>query len=207
MAATLPGLPAELLLKIAKCCGYFRRKVHFEKLRTTSKAINETIVRCYGQTWYKQVCVPVAKASLTRLFTVSLGQPTFHVQSIMTSCNPLLCQRSVNYLSESSEADANPWYGNKRTLGDVYTTKIVLEAVNILRLNIAGADAECKRRLCAPAATDTNKSSQQSSARTHYGPDPAEYVVFGRSEPGAWPRLKQSRILQAAQHVCASIPP
>lgn len=82
-----------------------------------------------------------------------------------------------------------------------------LEAVKILRLNIAGADAGCKKNLCAPVAKDTNRSSQKSSARTHYGPDPAKCVVFERSEPGAWPRLKQSRSLQAAQHVCASTPP
>jgi hypothetical protein len=82
-----------------------------------------------------------------------------------------------------------------------------LEAVKILRLNIAGADAGCKKNLCAPAANDTNKSSQHSSARTHYGSNPAKCVVLGRSEPGAWPRLKQSRVLQAAQHACASTPP
>jgi hypothetical protein len=57
MAATLPGLPAELLLKIAECCGHFRRKVHFEKLQTTSKAINEKIVRCYaGRGTSKSAC-------------------------------------------------------------------------------------------------------------------------------------------------------
>jgi hypothetical protein len=68
MAATLPGLPSELLLQIWNCAGPgWVRQQFYKTMRATCRTINEKIVRYYGQTWYKDVVVPFTKVGLLRL--------------------------------------------------------------------------------------------------------------------------------------------
>ncbi|KAH7090761.1 hypothetical protein FB567DRAFT_577966 [Paraphoma chrysanthemicola] len=127
MAATLPGLPAELLLRIAESCAY--RRDQFENLRGTSKKINEKIVRFYGQAYYKEHYMLLTKEGLARLVTISCGQLAFHVQSVTISCSTLLDHREISESSESSSASDNPWYEDIRNSWDGYISRVTFNEV------------------------------------------------------------------------------
>ncbi|KAH7075378.1 hypothetical protein BKA63DRAFT_594795 [Paraphoma chrysanthemicola] len=134
MAATLPGLPAELLLKIIRECDIFGRRAQFQRLRATSKKIDDKIIRFYGQEWYKAVYVRLCDSGLTRLITISQGQLAFHVEAISISCDTLLDEHVFNTSSESSDAKDDPWYEDNQRARYGRNTKIAFDETNFSML-------------------------------------------------------------------------
>lgn len=65
MAATLPGLPAELLLNICELAE--KPRACYEQLRACSKTINNKIVRDYGLRFHKHIEIPLSVAGFERL--------------------------------------------------------------------------------------------------------------------------------------------
>jgi hypothetical protein len=113
MAATLDGLPAELLYMIGDSGSHWKSpQASYEKLRLVCKTIDQKIGRHYGQRWCKDTCVQLDQAGLVRIQAMSRGQIAFHVQTLTISCRTLLTWTYNNESSDSSGTEKDSWLEN-----------------------------------------------------------------------------------------------
>jgi hypothetical protein len=143
MTVNLPGLPAELLLKIVECMPTGRqfeareRLELFAALRATCQEINAKTAYYFGSTYYKSLTVSLQRAGprgMQRLQTISKWDIAVHVQSIKVTTFPLVRYDEVLSDDESTDSVCSGLESNHERRNGKPSTRLIFDkdVVNFL---------------------------------------------------------------------------
>ncbi|KAH4333034.1 hypothetical protein HBI71_104510 [Parastagonospora nodorum] len=130
MAASLPSLPAELLLHIIECGpdprllkgGYRGLPFHISgimpdnqrsmliALRTTCVELNAKLAYFFGSKYLKDIIGSLSEPGLLRLQEISKGPLRVHVQRVTIAVSTLFQQHFYETDSDSTDATQCSWY-------------------------------------------------------------------------------------------------
>jgi hypothetical protein len=111
MAASLPGMPAELLLEIIESEPYAPdQKYLFTTLRATCSQINAKIVYFFGSRYVKHAEFSLSEASFLRLQAHSKSSLSVHLPRITIDGVTLFTERFREYDSDTTDSSQSSWY-------------------------------------------------------------------------------------------------
>jgi len=119
MPPSLPGLPAELLLKIIETEALpEEQKRQFSRLRATCREINAKVVYFFGSKYFKKLKVKLNETGLLRLQAISRGPLRIHVHNMRIDVATLFDQVVFSHDSDTTDASLCSWYSDT-AMGDM----------------------------------------------------------------------------------------
>lgn len=115
MAPTLPDLPTELLVAIARSYKEPWERIMTATLRCTCKQLNEKLVFFFGSIYFANLDVKMDDACITALQLLARGPLGIHVLSLKIYTNTLIQQTETSMQSESSSQSDPSWYSHNET--------------------------------------------------------------------------------------------
>jgi hypothetical protein len=111
MAASLPGLPAELLPRIIESEPTpIAQKPLFNALRGTCLEINAKLVYFFGSRHLKNISFTLDEASFSQLQAISRSSLCLHVQAITIKVTTLFEEDFIEDASDTTDASEGSWY-------------------------------------------------------------------------------------------------
>ncbi|KAI8935012.1 hypothetical protein NX059_008678 [Plenodomus lindquistii] len=130
MAASLPGLPAELLLNIVETERYFwKQRPILATLRALNHETNNKLVDFYGDRHCSHIEVELNRKGILQIQAIARSRLRFHVESIVVECDTILDERSCNPDSESSDAEDCSFYPGRERYTKIKFDEDVAEIV------------------------------------------------------------------------------
>jgi len=122
MAASLPGLPAELLLKIVGYgLPYFQKRA-YTALRATCRELNDKLMYFFCYKYFHRIDVSLNRKQVRQLQAISKGSIAVHVEEIQLGVSTLFKHISVWYEDESTDASLCSWFSETElaNMGSLY---------------------------------------------------------------------------------------
>ena len=120
MAATLPGMPAEILYMVIEkvSTSSLQRVKHryldsrilaFESLRATCRELNAKTLPFFGFMYFRELAISSKKGGMEKLLTIATSRLGSHLVDLHVSTSDLIDQTATNYASEGTDDERGSW--------------------------------------------------------------------------------------------------
>jgi hypothetical protein len=117
MAASLPGLPAELLVKIVENEAIheampFRQRLLLVEIRTTCREIHAKLIYFFGSRYLKDIEIKLAGLGMRKLQAIVDSPLRVHVRETTIDLMTLFKMRYLNDHPDTTDASQSSWYSS-----------------------------------------------------------------------------------------------
>jgi hypothetical protein len=110
MAASLTGLPVELLLKIVEADIAYWQLRAYASLRKTCQEVHEKLSHFFGLKYFKHVSAVLTEEKIRKLRALSKSNIVLHTREICLHVSTLFKHIQVDLGEESTDASRCSWY-------------------------------------------------------------------------------------------------
>lgn len=154
MAASLPALPTELLLKVIKDEALPADQRHsYPALRATCVELNAKLVHFFGSKYLCTIKVELSPADFLQLGVISRGRMCVYVENIVFAVSTLFEQRFFESSSDKTDISQCSWY-SEGTFADMDVCYCRCNFVEPIADFVA--DGSCSQMLCAAFSAFSN---------------------------------------------------